>query len=310
MRFYIISMQHSTHPQQVIIPQKASNQKKMLIIGVFFILLGGILFSGKFLLQRITGNPAIDSTSQIAQAEPKWESEQVRTGSLSGIDDQEVLAFSIALENEILAEASNLGLISLPDDFVARTGKIPESYFQQKQQLLSTVEQEYKKREAKMSGSIIGVFFYNQKMPEIPFDQADAQALKLLENARKMVLSQTWTPQEAMTELKNDPIIPKLDFNYAFNTGTTFNAISVSDFTQDPVMIEAIRSLPKETKTQVSNIYRSPGSADEYNRAYFTNKPELNGMYFFLVLTENTDGFYQSYDRWKSGLTQRIEAPE
>lgn len=276
--------------------------------------LGGVLILGGGLLLVYTSKDLLFPQKEaelipVASSPPldsfKWESELERVSTLSGIQAKAPLLQHIAVENLILQKAAEAGLIVLPTDFFDQQQQIPEKYFKQKQSFLIEAEKNYTEREAQITGSVIGVFFYNQQMPELPFLEADTIARQLVSTARQNVVSGTWTPDEARKNLAADPIIPKLDFNYKYNTGMSFSAINVSDYSSDPEVIRAIQSLSDGTITQVSEIFRSPGNLEEYGVAYFSKKPKLNGYYFFLVLTDKKDGYYQSFDQWKSSVVQQ-----
>jgi hypothetical protein len=285
-------------------PKPKNHLKFLFVLGAIgIILILSSLAWQKYLttsqLQNQVTNPEL---SDVAVKSIQWESEEKRLNSISGISASDVLTTQLQQQDIIISEAISIGLISPPDNYFALQEEKSEGFYQLKQSLLQQAKQEYSSKEARITGAIINVFFYNQKMPSIPFTEADTTAKTLLTTTRQNVLDGTLTPVEAIDSLREAPELPNLDFNYAHNTGMEFSNAKVSELFTDPVVISAVQNAASNPDTMISDVFRSPGTLEEFGLRYFSNNSRLNGHYFFIVLTDKTDGFYQSYDSWVDSI--------
>jgi hypothetical protein len=302
-----VTQLNSVHP----ITSKHSNSPYLRSKLVLFLgFLGVLLVTSSLIWQLLIApnqnkNQALNPEfSNRAIESIEWESEADRVRVLAGIPNSDILSTQLEQQDLIISEAVALGLISLPDNYARLQDTKTEGFYQLKQALLDEARAEYAKKEAMISGTMVSVFYYNQKMPEIPFSQADQAAKKIAELARQLILS-GMSVAEVKKSIHESPETPLLDFNYANNTLLEFANAKVSELFIDPVVISAIDELATASNNQVSEVFRSPGSAENFGLTYFTNSPRLNGHYFFLILTNKKDGFYQSFDSWTNSIISK-----
>lgn len=211
---------------------------------------------------------------------------------------------SLQKDSLLLQTAQKEGLIKLPSGFFNAEYKKKSSYQEEKNSYLNQIEKEYEKKAAKITGHFITVFFYNQKMPTLPFEEADKTALDIIEEARNKVVSKEWTPETAILELSKNKKISLLDFNYLFNTGIGFKDSIVYQVISQQSVTGVIKQIPDGKGFFVSEVYRFPGEKTKYDRAFFEKNPNVNGYYMFLVITNKTDGYYESFNDWKESIVK------
>jgi hypothetical protein len=213
--------------------------------------------------------------------------------------DENVILASLKSDSLLLQEAEKENLLKLPADFFTKEYKQSSSYIEDKDHFLLRLEAEYESRSAQIEGGIITVFFYNQKFSSLPFDQADQKAYELVSEAREKILSKEWTISQAIDELTKKKDMPLLDFNYLYNTGFVIPKTAVYRVFRDKEIINEIKSFKDGVGFQVGSIQRSPGDKTTYGKQYFIQHPDANGYYYFFVITNKNDGYYESFNDWK-----------
>lgn len=290
------------------------NRKKVLLIFsgivILLLLITALIFSKR---QNQNNLPSTINTQPNVSQKPQKIAAKVQNDNIydfqvediekqTKIKDANTITASLIKESLIFQQAEKEKLIALPTYFFTQEYKQSRNYSQDKNRLLRQIKEAYQKKSAWISGGIVTVFFYNQKFASIPFDQADMVAYQYISETKDKILSKEWTTDQAIAALTKKDQMALLDFNYLNNTGLIFNKEIIYDTFKDPEYISVVKSFSTGSEFQVSNIYRSPGTKEQYGMDFFEKNPDTNGFYYFIVKTDKGDGYYESFDDWKSKL--------
>lgn len=141
--------------------------------------------------------------------------EQVRSTILPTLVEQSI----------ILQAAQKLNLIQLTSDVFNNLDKNQTKRITLFNQAYAALQEQ----ESIYSGEVIAIWYYNQKAPKLPLDQAEQLAKSKLEALQTQIASGTLTMQEAGEKIRQDTTLLQIDTNYKANAYMSFVDVPLDD---------------------------------------------------------------------------------
>lgn len=281
--------------------QSVNRNKKIILIVLSILIIVMLVWLWMFLLVKIFP-PPIDSFTTNQTGMPAARDEDRVLESIGNIKifqkdvdsykqvyydqtNEEVLG-NMKKDLEIINTGINSGLVGNSEQSIQNLSP------SDRRKLASNLEKEYREASVKISGNMITVFFFNQKLLNLSFQEADNLALQIINEIYQKVKSGEITPQQAITSLSTDIRVATIDWNYKNNTGITFKDVVAWDLTSDPLYLDTISKMPNSATIQLSPVLRYPGPKEKFGEDSY--KPGDNGYYFFFVLDKREGKYAQS----------------
>lgn len=212
---------------------------------------------------------------------------QINQSEFANASEQEVknrILATLIEQSIVLQAAQNLNLVQLGNDVF---NNLDKNYVKR----ITLFNQAYaalQEQESLYSGEVITIWYYNQRAPKIPIDQAQALAKQKLEALRAQIASGTITMTEAAERIRNDTSLSQLDGNYQANAYYSFTNKPLPETASMP---QARSAVAKLQPGELSNVILIQDDVNEGSAV----RQEL---YAVIKLTDKKTGKIEDFNAW------------
>jgi len=200
----------------------------------------------------------------------------------------------IAKDSIILQGGAQDGFITLNNTFF----NAPTINYLKRMQEVNDVKESVESKENKISGSVIAIFFYNNKPGKIGYAKGKALAYSTIKKLYDAVVSGKMTTEQAGEAIENNTNLAAVDTEYKSNAYLPFTVTAQQAITYDPTFDYLIKKLQAG---QTSPIYT--GSDKDYS----TGKMIDVVFMFAQVSAVKTNGTNENFDEWYAQKQKEYE---
>jgi hypothetical protein len=200
-------------------------------------------------------------------------------------ETRNLLQQKITKDSIILQEGQKEGLVQL-DGTVFNS---PNKDYKKRITLVSQLKNAIKNRQNNISGSVVSIWFFNDKAGDVGYDTGKEIAYDTIAHLYAQVKSKQITIQEAAQQIKKESILAQVDKQYATNALFTFKAGPSDKISFDPMFDDMIRKLQPGELTQ---IYLAK------DKNLSTGKM-IDAVYMFAQMSaKQSSGHPENFEQW------------
>lgn len=200
----------------------------------------------------------------------------------------------IATDSVILQGGAQDGLINLNNTFY----NAASINYLKRMQMVTKVKESIESKENTINGSVIAIFFYNNKPGKIGYSQGKAIAYATIKKLYDAVISGKMSTVQAGNAIENNANLAAVDTEYKSNAYLPFTVTQQQAITYDPIFDSIIKKLQPG---QTTSIYTGT------DKDYSTGKI-IDVVYMFAqVSTVKTNGTDENFGQWYSQKQKEYE---
>jgi hypothetical protein len=200
----------------------------------------------------------------------------------------------VLVDSMILQEARKRGMVQLDDSVYNSVSKNNKK----RVDLVAQIKQEVAADAAKIEGSVISVWFYNEIAPDMGYQRAKQYTLEKITAVHERVKNGQLTMEQAANEIRKDAELAKADPAYATNAYFEFSANEDEKITFSSEFDSVVRNLQPGGVSDVVTVQDQPADQD---------KP-LDAVHMFAKVDNKIQSSdISSLDSWIKELKQSYE---
>jgi len=187
-------------------------------------------------------------------------------------DVRKSLIEKISSDSNLLQKAAGEGVISL-DETVYNS---PDKDYQKRLSLVKEVKGIFDSRLSRLSGTIVSIWFYNEKIGPLGYQKSKEMAYGKIDALQRNVKKGTITMEEAIDIIKQDSELEQIDTSYESNASFRFDVREGEKISLDPGFDSNIWKLPEG---EISDVYLVKDTPN-------VNSPPIDAVFMFAKIED------------------------